>query len=195
MTKLLQKHNFRYIPQTRAKHVHCRSLKPIKNWYPFNGRSIQNRRLKIAMVVVQEHPKDKHLLPKPDILLLTLMSLRLGGSNTVLGLKFNISTHTVTCILDLMFSLLAEALKGLVVWPEGDAAKVKMPELFKPQFNVVSVIDCFEVSVEMPNNPTTRTQHWSDYHHAYTVKFLLSIMPAGTISFISSGSGGGVSDS
>ena len=56
------------------------------------------------------------------------------------------------------------------------------------------IIDCFEIFVERATDLKARAQTWSNYKHHNTVKFLIGITPQGTISFISKGWGGRVSD-
>ena len=48
--------------------------------------------------------------------------------------------------------------------------------------------------MERATDLKARGQTWSNYKHHNTVKFLIGITPQGTISFISKGWGGRVSD-
>ena len=56
------------------------------------------------------------------------------------------------------------------------------------------IIDCFEIFLDRPLYPLARTQTFSSYKHHNTVKYLIGITPQGTVSFISEGWGGRVSD-
>ena len=58
----------------------------------------------------------------------------------------------------------------------------------------VIIIDCFEIFMERATDLKARGQTWSNYKHHNTIKFLIGITPQGTISFISKGWGGRVSD-
>ena len=60
--------------------------------------------------------------------------------------------------------------------------------------NCVVIIDCFEVFFDCLLNPLARAQTFSSYKHHNTVKYLIGITPQGTVSFISEGWGGRVSD-
>jgi len=59
---------------------------------------------------------------------------------------------------------------------------------------VVTIIDCFEVFIEGPSDLKARAQTWSNYKQHNTIKFLISITPQGSISFMSKAWGGRVSD-
>ena len=59
---------------------------------------------------------------------------------------------------------------------------------------ITSIIDCFELFIEKPSNLLAKACTWSQYKHYNTAKYLISITPQGTVSFISNGWGGRVSD-
>ena len=86
-------------------------------------------------------------------------------------------------------------LKPLVVWPDHEQLHKTMPMEFRKNFSeCVVVIDCFEVFMEQPKSLMARAQTWSNYKHHNTVKFLIGIFPQGSITFVSKGWGGRVSD-
>lgn len=71
-----------------------------------------------------------------------------------------------------------------------------MPHQFVESFgkNVAAIVDCFEVFIEKTSNVLARAQTFTQYKHAYTMKYLIVIMPQGVISFMSNGWGGRTSD-
>ena len=58
----------------------------------------------------------------------------------------------------------------------------------------VVIIDCFEVFLERPTNLLAIAQTFSSYKHHNTEKYLIGITPPGTVSYISHGWCGRVSD-
>ncbi|KAL1247989.1 hypothetical protein QQF64_023365 [Cirrhinus molitorella] len=71
-----------------------------------------------------------------------------------------------------------------------------MPHQFVEAFGsrVAVIVDCFEICIERASNLKARVQTFSHYKHQHTLKYLIGITPRGSISFISQGWGGCVSD-
>ena len=59
---------------------------------------------------------------------------------------------------------------------------------------ITTIIDGFELYIERPTNLTARSVTWSYYENNNTVKYLIGIVPQGTICFISKGWDGRTSD-
>ena len=67
-----------------------------------------------------------------------------------------------------------------------------MPTCFRKNFQSCAIIiDCFEVFIDQPTSLMARAQTWSNYKKN---NFLIGITPQGSISFISKGWDGRVSD-
>ena len=58
----------------------------------------------------------------------------------------------------------------------------------------VVIVDCFEIFFDRPSALLPRAQTYSSYKHHNTDKYVIGITPQGTVSFISDGWGGRVSD-
>jgi len=56
------------------------------------------------------------------------------------------------------------------------------------------IIDCFEIFIDRPSDLKLRAQTYSSYKHHTKVKYLIGITPQGSVSSISEGWGGRVSD-
>ena len=151
-----------------------------------------------VLSLVKPHAKDIKVLAGmlfENHLLLVLVRIKFGLLTKDLAQRFGISSASASRIWNSWVPLVANCLRPLVVWPERDVARDNIPPFFKPSYDkVVSIIDCFEIFIERPHNLTARAQTWSNYKHNNTTKYLISVMPAGAISFLSAGWGGRVSD-
>ena len=135
-------------------------------------------------------------LDKFRCLVLTLMRLRLNLSVLFLSHEFNISKSSVSRIFSSVIEVMYLRMKPFIHWPDRDSLQETMPMQFRKHFGkkCAVIIDCFEVFIERPSNLKARAETWSSYKHHNTVKFLIGITPQGTVSFISKGWGGRVSD-
>ena len=139
--------------------------------------------------------KLTEILTLGDHLLIVLMKLRLGLTNTDIAFRFKVSNSTISCILRTWLPSMAKVLKPLIKWPSKTAVLKNMPKSFKKHFKRCRcILDCTEIFIDRPSNLTARAQTWSTYKHHNTVKYLVGITPAGAISFLSPGWGGRVSD-
>ena len=89
-----------------------------------------------------------------------------------------------------------DRLKPLVKWPDHEQLYKTMPMKFRQNnfSKCIVIIDYFEIFMDRPNGLMARAQTWSNYKHHNTIKFLIGISPQGSITFVSSGWGGRVSD-
>ena len=117
------------------------------------------------------------MLSQKDEFLLTLMKLRLGSTSADLAQRFGIGTTTVSNVFTTWIKILSKELGFLVYNPSKDVVKKTLPAKFKkPGYsNVRHIIDCTEIFIETPSNPTVRAATWSDYKHHNTAKVLVSI--------------------
>ena len=135
------------------------------------------------------------LLEPADVLLLVLMKLRLNVPHKDLAYRFGVSISFVSSTIDAALPQIAEKLKFLVRWPRKDDVLRTRPQCFKETFpKCVSVIDCTEVFIEAPSNFSARAATYSNYKHTNTIKFLVSITPCGSVSFVSRAFCGRTSD-
>jgi len=126
-----------------------------------------------------------------------LAKLRLNLGLQDLAYRVNTSVATISRIILKWIRVLDERLSPVcIIWPERAELRKTMPLCFKQSFGskVAVIVDCFEIFIDRPSNVLARAETWSQYKHHNTVKFLIGITPQGTVSFISSGWGGRVSD-
>uniref|UniRef100_I3J851 THAP-type domain-containing protein n=1 Tax=Oreochromis niloticus TaxID=8128 RepID=I3J851_ORENI len=131
-----------------------------------------------------------------QMLLLTLMRLRLDLPVQHLSYLFNVSHKTLSSVFADTINVLYARLGILVHWPERHCLQATMPPQFMETFGnrVAIIVDCFEIRTERPSNLKARAQTYSHYKGTHTMKYLIWITPQGAISFISKGWGGRASD-
>ena len=148
--------------------------------------------------LVEPYITVSHLskLCKFQQLMVVLMRLRLNLSEMDLAYRFGVSQCTISRTFNNTLNILYSRLKHLIVWPKHEQLRETMPMVFRKHFGlkVVSIIDCFEIFIDRPSNLLARAQTWSSYKHHNTIKYLISVTPQGTISFISKAWGGRTSD-
>uniref|UniRef100_I3JNH4 THAP-type domain-containing protein n=1 Tax=Oreochromis niloticus TaxID=8128 RepID=I3JNH4_ORENI len=129
-----------------------------------------------------------------QMLLLTLMRLRLDLPVQHLSYLFNVSHKTLSSVFADTIDVLYARLGILVHWPERHCLQATMPPQFMETFGnrVAIIVDCFEIRTERPSNLKARAQTYSHYKGTHTMKYLIGITPQGAISFISKGWGGHV---
>ena len=135
-------------------------------------------------------------LTKFQQFILVLMRMRLDSLLQDLANRFGISMATVSRIFERWIDVMYIRLKFLILWSEREELQRTMPLVFKQNFgNIVAVIiDCFEIFIDRPSSLIARAMTWLNYKHHNTVKYLIGITPQGSVSFISNGWGGRVSD-
>ncbi|XP_059358734.1 uncharacterized protein LOC132097125 isoform X2 [Carassius carassius] len=131
-----------------------------------------------------------------QLVLLTLMRLRLDLPIQHLSYLFRVHKTTVADAFHHTLGVMYAQLCPLVHWPSRECLLTSMPHQFVESFgkNVAAIVDCFEVFIEKPSNVLARAQTFSQHKQAYTMKYLIVIMPQGVISFITKGWGGRTSD-
>ena len=130
-------------------------------------------------------PKSKHF-SHFQILLFTLMRLRLNISTKCLSYLFNVANSTASDLIIKVVNIMFVKLKFLVKWPDRLALQKTMPMQFRRHFGkkCAVIIDCFEVFTDRSSNLLARAQTWSQYKHHNTAKFLIGITPQGKEKFI-----------
>ncbi|XP_045165921.1 uncharacterized protein LOC123529598 [Mercenaria mercenaria] len=130
-----------------------------------------------------------------DEFLLTVMKLRLGLFNKDLANRFQISLSMVSRIFNTWINLIYIRLGSMKVFPHRDIISKHMTHDFKKQYpNVMLIIDCTELKIQMPSSLVRKSQTYSDYKSANTYKGLVGVDSRGGIMFVSHLYTGGISD-
>ena len=137
-----------------------------------------------------ESPK----VSKFDMLMIFLVKISLKLLEDI-ACRFGIHQSTVSCIFHRILDILAIKTAPLIKWPDRETLRLTMPMSFRKFFlNCCVIIVCTEIFIERPSNLLAHAQVWSNYKHHSTVKFIIGIIPQGTISFLSECVGGRMSD-
>lgn len=108
---------------------------------------------------------------------------------------FSLHETTLSRQFKAFLPILRVAMSSCIYFPVKEEIRCNLPKSFKPDFvNVRAVLDCTEIPIEMPKCANCRISTYSRYKGTNTVKFLVSVTPAGTISFVSVGYTGKSSD-
>lgn len=139
---------------------------------------------------------NRKVSPKEEFFL-TLVRLRLGCLTEDLAYRFGISTSHVSTIVITWIQFLYKTFKDLepLLFPAlKDIPKFTIPKSFKKFLNVRVIIDCTEIFTHQSSDFRKQGNMYSNYKCNSTVKFLIGILPNGTICFISDGFEGSASD-
>ena len=128
--------------------------------------------------------------------ILTLMKLCLNLSNYDLAFQFAVSETAVGRVFSKWITVMHCRLSPLIKWPDREYLQKTMPFCYHRHYGlrVVSIIDCFELFIEKTSNLLAKACTWSTYKQYNTAKYLISVTPQDSISFISKYWGGRTSD-
>ena len=144
---------------------------------------------------VKHGSSETHALSKFEEFVATLMKLRLGLFDQDLAYRFGVHQSRISRNFRKWIDAMFTRLKPLIKWPGREELQKTLPLDFRAHFKkCVVIIDCFDIFCERPKPLKARAQTYSNYKHHNTVKFLIRIAPQGSITFISKGWGGRVSD-
>ncbi|KFM62878.1 THAP domain-containing protein 2, partial [Stegodyphus mimosarum] len=137
----------------------------------------------------------KDRMPPIDQFFMFLVKTRTGTTNEFLGIIFKIASSTVSKIFNCVTRIVYTKLKCVNIWPKKDQVKEFMPLQFLQQYpNCRVIIDCTEIEIQRPCNPTEQQLTFSYYKNANTLKALVGISPSGAVTFISDLWCGSISD-
>lgn len=162
----------------------------------FTTWSLLNNFYELVRDYIPNHFNSK--LSQFQIVVMTLMKLRLNFNFTDLGYRFQVERQTISknferCIY-ILFKLFHQS--KIIRWPERKSIILNTPSYFRSAFKeqIVIIIDCFEIVIERAGNLRALAQSYSTYKHRNTIKYLIGITTTGVIIFISDAFGGRASD-
>ncbi|CAN7984960.1 unnamed protein product [Ixodes hexagonus] len=149
----------------------------------------------LLLSLLPETSRRQDQLSDKNKLLLFLIKLRHNVPSSCLGILFNVHRTTAGRLFRTTLETLCARTKDWIWWPRRAAIQATMPPSFKVHYPLCRVIiDCTEMSVEMPPSVETQNLWYSQYKGYFTVKYLIGIAPSGLVTFLSDGFGGRTSD-
>ena len=142
-----------------------------------------------------EKPGPARKLSRSDELILTLVRFRLALPIFVMAQVFGVSCSRVSSVFTTWMFCLFHIFKDCIIWPSRELVRKFMPQSFLRNFpRTRAIIDCSEIFIQRPRNPSVNARTYSTYKSHNTVKFLVSITPTGAFNFVSQIWGGNTSD-
>ena len=123
------------------------------------------------------------LMDPRDALFLTLIKLRRNLPNFELSVMFGVSESTVANIFQTWLNFMYFEMKEWDIKPSDSE-----------QSDVRIILDCTEMKIEQPSNPTLQQATYSSYKSANTVKVLVGISQTCLVTFVSDAFCGSYSD-
>lgn len=134
-------------------------------------------------------------VPMSQKLVIFLMKLKLGISFASLAVLLGLHRTTVSRIFFIILSNLVTAMQQWIPESSLHVVQATMPDCFKRHYpRCRFIIDCTEIRTEEPPNVEQKRALFSRYKGCYTLKFLVAILPNGTVTFVSDAYGGRTSD-
>ncbi len=132
-----------------------------------------------------------------DQLLMTLMKLKLNYRDLDLAERFNVSRRTVSNIVKTLITALHEIL-FLGIMNEGMPSQMKckssLPDCFENFASCRAVMDCTEITMDIPTEMNKQAACYSNYKSRHTVKVLTCVAPNGALIYCSKAYPGSTSD-
>lgn len=151
---------------------------------------------KIVELFIKYYPNAKcYRLSVKERILMVFIKFKQDFSFIVLSILFkSITAETCRALYNSTIPLLAHIFKALIYWPTKQEILANMPLCFNNFLDTTVVLDCTEISVQVPKCLACRIRLYSNYKGTFTLKFMIGITPGGLISFISKPYGGRTSD-
>ena len=136
------------------------------------------------------------LLSLSDQLLLTLIRLRRNLSYRDLAFRLGVGVSTIQTVFSSTLLVLHEVLfrQFMDVVPSRQKNNMFIPECFKSYPNVRVVLDCTEISCEIPKSMEKQKATYSNYQGRNTIKYKVGCAINGCVTYCSSGFPGSSSD-
>ncbi|XP_055626909.1 uncharacterized protein LOC129768977 isoform X2 [Toxorhynchites rutilus septentrionalis] len=139
--------------------------------------------------------RSRPIICAEEEVLVVFTKMKTNISVRCLGTLFNLHYQTVSAVIHRTVPLLKMMCTALIPWPTQGEIHRNMPHFFRPDFtDVVAVLDCMEIPIKKPKCLHCRINAYSHCKGHETAKYLITVTPGGTISYVSRGYGGRASE-
>ncbi|XP_054906296.1 uncharacterized protein LOC129372803 isoform X2 [Poeciliopsis prolifica] len=128
--------------------------------------------------------KRQHLQPVDEFFLF-LIFLSVGMKERDLAIRFNIHQSTVSRIIGMWTDFLFTVLGSQCIWLTRQKVQAYLPEEFKNFPDTQVILDCTELSCQLPSSPLPQRDMNPSHRSLSTMKALVGIAPHGAVTFIS----------
>ena len=167
----------------------------LSSWTGLSSLKMLNS-ITAAIQKLPEYSKRVHSnVSLDDEVLILFMKMKTNLTFTCMATLFRLHYQTLSTSFYRILPFVRVICEPLVPWPTQQQILSNMPHYFRPDYeDVVSVLDCTEIAIKKPKCLHCRINAYSHYKGKETAKYLISVTPGGTISYVSAGYGGKCSD-
>ncbi|XP_062591937.1 uncharacterized protein LOC134253431 [Saccostrea cucullata] len=150
---------------------------------------------KVWQTEKRRKPGKKRKLSLKEEFIIIMLKLRLGLDNITLSTLFGVSLSQISNMFTTWINFLYQYLEPVLKWPSKEKIRKHLPLSFKLKYpGTTSIIDCTEIFIQKPRNPSAQAATWSNYKSHNTLKALVAIQPNGAFTFVSNLWSGNISD-
>ena len=135
-------------------------------------------------------------ISKEDQFLMTLMKLRINSGHIDLSTRFSVSMGTVCNVVLTWIHVLHEIFFVGVMdkIPSVEKNKMYLLSYFSEFSNCRIILDCTEISTDIPKRMDHQQMFYNNYKYRNTMKVLIAVAPNGVITYVSDLYPGSISD-
>ncbi len=180
---------FNYLnPGTNGENIRYVREKPVDFYVTTDNGEIEKKNCE------RKKGRPKKLQPIKEYFMV-LCRLRRGFSIQHLSHLFGVASSSVSRTFTAWINFMYLKFGQINLWPSKQLVQDTMPDVFKEKYPSTRVIiDCTEITCEMPGSLLLNGELFSSYKNHTTLKGLIGIAPSGAITFISQLYTGSISD-
>ncbi|XP_055625861.1 uncharacterized protein LOC129768322 isoform X2 [Toxorhynchites rutilus septentrionalis] len=179
------------IGRRRTMSVHFKTDSELNSWTGLATLRMLNTIVEGLSSLAAYKKRSRSPVSPEEEVLVVFIKMKTNISFPCLATLFNLNHRTVSTVFLRTVPLLKMMCTPLIPWPTQGEIHRNMPHYFRPDFtDVVAVLDCMEIPIKKPKCLHCRINAYSHCKGHETAKYLITVTPGGTISYVSRGYGG-----